>query len=278
MKTKSLPLNRLTTMFLILTLILGLGMLAYPAISRNYNRNHQTRVIGAYTEAVEQISDMTERLEAARNWNANLLTMGDRRYFLNDEEKATYQNLLSFTEDGMIGHLYIEKTGEDLPIYHGSDETVLQSGIGHVSGTSLPVGGAGTHALLTGHTGMISQELFTGLDTLEMGDQFLVNVADQRMTYEVIEIQTVLPEETQSLQIEEGRDLVTLATCTPYGVNSHRLLVTGERCEEELISDPIDSGVVSTGFPWWILIVGFVGLMTLVILCKRRKKAVKTLD
>lgn len=277
MKTKSIP-HGLSTLFLIFTLVIGLGMLAYPALSRAYNRGHQTRVISAYTEAVETISDMGERLEAARSWNANLLTMGDRRYFLSEEEKLSYQELLSFTEDGMIGHLYIEKTGEDLPIYHGCDETVLQSGIGHVSGTSLPVGGAGTHALLTGHTGMISQELFTGLDTLEQGDRFVVHVAGERLHYQVVDIQTVLPEETQSLQIEPGRDLVTLATCTPYGVNSHRLLVTGERCEERPVSEPIDSGVEANGFPWWIPIVGILGVLTLVILCKRRKKAVKADD
>lgn len=274
MKTKSIAFC-LSTLFLIFTLILGLGMLAYPALSRSWNRSHQTRVISAYTEAVETISDAPERLEAARIWNETLLSMGDRRYFLTEEETKTYRDLLSFTEDGMIGHLYIEKTGEDLPIYHGCDETVLQSGIGHVRGTSLPVGGAGTHALLTGHTGMISQELFTGLDTLEAGDRFVLHVAGERLSYQVVDIRTVLPEETQSLVIEPGRDLVTLATCTPYGVNSHRLLVTGERCEESLVSDPIDSGVASGGFPWWIPVIAAGGVLMLVILCKRRKRAVK---
>ena len=152
---------------------------------------------------------------------------------MTDEERAQYESLLNVSGNGIIGYIEIPSINCSLPIYHGTDEAILQIAVGHIEGTSLPVGGSGTHCVLSGHRGLPSARLFTDLDKMVIGDTFLMRVLDETLTYEVDQIRIVLPYELDDLEIEEGKDYCTLVTCTPYGINSHRLLVRGHRIENQ---------------------------------------------
>ena len=222
--------SKWSTVILVVIFLTGISLLLYPSVSDYWNSFHQTRAIAGYVEAVTDMdSEEYERILAdARAYNEQLL-LNDDRYHLTDEEKEAYNNTLRVTDDGMMGYIEINKLRTRLPIYHGLEDTVLQVAIGHISGTSLPVGGPGTHTVISGHRGLPSAKLFTDIDELVEGDTFVINVLDETLTYEVDRISTVLPYEIDNLEIEEGKDYCTLVTCTPYGVNSHRLLVRGHR-------------------------------------------------
>lgn len=232
--------SRLTTILLGVIFIAGLGILAYPAFSDWWNRQHATRAIASYQEQVEQIDDSTkkEMLEAAREYNDSLEV--GVHYNLTDEAYEKYESILDVSGTGIMGYVQIPSINVNLPIYHGTDETVLQIAAGHIAGSSLPIGGERTHAVISGHRGLPSAKLFTDLDRLVEGDVFQVTVLDQVVTYRIDQIHIVLPEETTDLAIEPGKDYMTLVTCTPYGINSHRMLIRGHRIdnlesEEELI-------------------------------------------
>jgi len=173
---------------------------------------------------------MESILEEAREYNRNLLKK-ENRYLLDDEEKEEYDSLLDLAGNGVIGYIQIKSIGVNLPVYHGTDESVLQVAIGHIEGTSLPVGGPSTHSALSGHRGLPSAKLFSDLDKVAEGDTFTITVLNQTITYEVDQIEVVEPEDTSLLNIVAGKDYVTLITCTPYGINTHRLLVRGRRIE-----------------------------------------------
>ena len=224
--------NHLMTIVLVLVLLAGLSLLLYPSVSDYWNSFHQSRAIASYAEEVAQIDgDTYGRLWAeARAYNETLPGKASR-YILNEEEQAEYESLLDISGTGIMGYIEIPTISCSLPIYHGTDEGVLQIAIGHIEGTSLPVGGEGTHCVLSGHRGLPSARLFTDLDQLVVGDSFIIRVLDETLTYEVDQIRIVLPEELSDLEIEEGKDYCTLVTCTPYGVNTHRLLVRGHRIE-----------------------------------------------
>ena len=217
---------------LVLLLILGLSLILYPSVSDYWNSFHQTRAIAHYAEAVADIN--TERCESmwqsAVAYNDALATRGIR-WELTDEQREVYDAELDVTGTGIMGYIEIPQIDCFLPIYHGTDEGVLQIAIGHLEGSSLPVGGKSTHCLLSGHRGLPSARLFSDLDQLREGDAFILRTLDETLTYEVDQIRIVLPYELDDLLIEEGKDLCTLITCTPYGVNSHRLLVRGHRVE-----------------------------------------------
>jgi sortase A len=221
---------RLTDVLVGLVLLLGLSLLLYPSVSAWWNQRFQLHVISNYVEDVESMSedDYTAVLKEAQAYNKALLTKTDR-WTMTDEEIEEYNNTLNPFEIGVIGYLQIPKIDVALPIYHGTDESVLQIGVGHLAGSSLPVGGESTHAVLSGHRGMPSSTLFTNLDKMEVGDTFLVKVLGETLTYEVDQIKVVEPDDVSELKIVEGEDLCTLVTCTPYGINSHRLLVRGHR-------------------------------------------------
>ena len=191
---------------------------------------HQSKAIAGYAEAVADLDDdIYEQLWAdAQSYNETLIESGGPRE-LTDEEREEYEAQLNVSGNGIIGYIEIPKISCSLPIYHGTDEGVLQIAIGHIEGSSLPVGGESTHCVLSGHRGLPSAKLFTDLDQLVEGDTFVLRVLDETLTYEVDQILIVLPNELEALQIEEGKDYCTLVTCTPYGVNSHRLLVRGHR-------------------------------------------------
>ncbi len=224
--------GRISTIILILVFLAGLSLLLYPTVSDYWNSFHQSKTIAQYAAAVSGLDDsMYEKLWTdAERYNETLLHKASR-YKMSDEERAEYERLLDVSGNGIIGYIEIPLIGCSLPIYHGTDESVLQTAVGHIEGSSLPVGGAGTHCVLSGHRGLPSAKLFTNLDKLSSGDVFMLRVLDETLTYEVDQILIVEPYEMDTLGIEDGKDYCTLVTCTPYGVNTHRLLVRGHRVE-----------------------------------------------
>lgn len=224
--------NGLFSLILILTLLTGLSLLLYPTISDWWNSFHQSRAIASYVETVEELDDdaYAQLWEDAQAYN-EALSQDNSRFQTSEEESVRYNELLNLSGTGIMGYVEIPSIDVALPIYHGTDEAVLQVAVGHIEGSSLPVGGPGTHTVLSGHRGLPSATLFTDLDQLDMGDVFLLHVLGETLTYQVDQIRIVEPDDVSLLALEEGEDLCTLVTCTPYGVNSHRLLVRGYRVE-----------------------------------------------
>ena len=218
-----------STIILILVFFVGLSVMLYPTISDYINQLHQTRAVANYAADVDKLSDAdyTAYFEAADAFNAQIAADPDALYF--PDRFPSYESTLDVTGTGIMGYITIEKISVELPIYHGTSDAVLQVAAGHLEGTSLPVGGASTHAVISAHRGLPSAKLFTNLDQLEVGDTFTITVLDRTLTYEVDNISIILPTETDSLKVSEGKDYITLMTCTPYGINTHRLLVRGRR-------------------------------------------------
>ena len=218
-----------STIILILVFFVGLSVMLYPTISDYVNQLHQTRAVANYAADVDKLSDAdyTAYFEAADAFNAQIAADPDALYF--PDRFPSYESTLDVTGTGIMGYITIEKIGVELPIYHGTSDAVLQVAAGHLEGTSLPVSGASTHAVMSAHRGLPSAKLFTNLDQLQVGDTFTITVLDRILTYEVDNISIILPTETDSLKVSEGKDYVTLMTCTPYGINTHRLLVRGRR-------------------------------------------------
>ena len=218
-----------STIILILVFFVGLSVMLYPTISDYVNQLHQTRAVANYAADVDKLSDADypAYFDAADVFNQEIAADPDALYF--PDRFPSYESTLDVTGTGIMGYITIEKIGVELPIYHGTSDAVLQVAAGHLEGTSLPVGGASTHAVISAHRGLPSAKLFTNLDQLEVGDTFTITVLDRTLTYEVDNISIVLPTETDSLKVSEGKDYITLMTCTPYGINTHRLLVRGRR-------------------------------------------------
>ena len=228
------------TAILIAALLAGALLLLYPTVSDYWNSFHQSRAIASYAEQVADLGDTTyDQIWAdARAYNETL-DNSTSRFVMTEEQKELYEALLNIADNGVMGYIEIPKIKCNLPIYHGTDEAVLQIAIGHVQGSSLPAGGESTHCVLSGHRGLPSAKLFSDLDQLTEGDVFLLRVLDETLTYEVDQIRTVLPDELDDLAIEEGKEYCTLVTCTPYGINSHRLLVRGHRVENQASASTI---------------------------------------
>ena len=223
--------KHLSTIILILIFLVGLSVMLYPSVSDAVNRKHQSRAVAGYAEEVEQLSDADYQtyFDAADAYNRQLNTTPNA--FYKPDLVSGYAQTLDISGTGIMGYITIPKISVELPIYHGTDEGVLQVAAGHLEGSSLPVGGAGTHAVISAHRGLPSAKLFTNLDELEVGDRFTITVLNRVLTYEVDQISIVLPTEIDQLLPTEGMDYVTLMTCTPYGINTHRLLVRGKRVE-----------------------------------------------
>lgn len=223
-----------STIFLLIIFCVGLSLLLYPSVSDYWNSFHQSRAIASYSEAVAQLDTETydHIFQAADDYNRELPTL-QNRFAPDDEIHENYLSQLDAFGNGIMGYIDIPSISCKLPIYHGVDEAVLQIAVGHIEGTSLPVGGLGTHCVLSGHRGLPSAKLFTNLDQLVEGDLFLLQILGETLTYEVDRILIVLPDEMSPLEIEKGKDYCTLVTCTPYGINSHRLLVRGHRIENQ---------------------------------------------
>ncbi len=247
--------------------VIGVGLLLYPAAAAWFSQYAQSERIGDYADDIRDLGADTLRseLERARDYNAAIVGGGadiaaNERLPLADGSggSAEYDGLLAADSEGLMARLKIPAIDLDLPIYHGTSETVLHRGVGHLQGTALPVGGEATHSVLTAHRGLATSELFTRLDEVGEGDTFTVEVFGEVVTYEVVETQVVQPEETETLLPQRGRDLMTLVTCTPLGINSHRILVTGERViptpQADLDAQGRDPEIPT--FPWWAVAAG----------------------
>ncbi len=243
-------------------LLVGLGIMLYPFASDWWNTRHQTQAIAAYEQAVaDNTAERNQELwDEAVTYNEEL-PRDAGRFKLTDEQRQRYDATLDVTDTGVMGYVDIPKISVRLPIYHGTDDTILQVAIGHIPGSSLPVGGAGTHCVISGHRGLPSARLFSDIDRLQEGDLFTLNVLGKTLTYQVDQIRTVEPDDLDDLAIDEGADLCTLVTCTPYGVNTHRLLVRGHRVPNEQLgaidgeAERIDPAVAAAGVTAVVLVL-----------------------
>jgi len=219
------------TIIMILFFFVGLLVLLYPAISDFYNQKRQSKVIVDYESLLEKYSsnDYTQLFDEADKYNKELASL--KYPYIYYKELKNYNKILDVNNTGMMGYISIDKIKVELPIYHGTSEQVLNVAVGHLEGSSFPVGGLGTHSVLSAHRGLPSSKLFTDLNKLEIGDTFTVTILDRLITYEVDQIETVEPNDLQKLEINPEKDYITLMTCTPYGINTHRLLVRGTRIE-----------------------------------------------
>lgn len=229
---KKLIREHLLDIVIVLMFVIGLSVLLYPSVSSYINAKHASRAISLYSSSIDNASDeaIAGMMHVAEAYNRSLA--GDRSAFYLPDTINGYETALDVTGTGVMGYIDIGKIGVQLPIYHGVDPTVLQIGVGHLEGTSLPVGGKSTHCVLSGHRGLPSAKLFTDLDKMEVGDTFTITVLRQTLIYQVDQIKVVLPSESQDLQIATDQDYCTLLTCTPYGINTHRLLVRGVRVRQ----------------------------------------------
>jgi len=231
-----------------LVFLAGLSILLYPVVSDSINSRKQEQSVSLYFAAIENLSqqDFTELFEAANLYNEGLRNKPNR-FIMDEEENAEYRSLLNPLGTGALATLEIEIIDIHLTIYHGTDEGVLQVGLGHFEGSSLPVGGPGTHTVITGHRGLPSSTLLTNLDRLVIGDTFHINVLGERLAYTIDQIKIVLPHETEELVIVPGYDYATLVTCTPYGINTHRMLVRGFRADNDEAGTHTRAVVISSG-------------------------------
>lgn len=269
--------GRLQTIFLLILFFIGVGLLVYPYFSDYWNTFHQSCVIMNYAD---QVSDMNSEeyarlINEANQYNSELQKTGIK-WTMTDEEKAAYDSYLDFESSGVMGYITIPKINVELPIFHGTSDAILQTSIGHIAGSSLPVGGLGTHTILSGHRGLPSARLFTNLDQLAAGDTFTITVLNETYTYEVDQIRIVEPTDLSSFQLEPDKDYCTLVTCTPYGINTHRLLVRGHRVENangnaDLVADAIQiRPIYITPF---VAILLLLGLFLWSKLRKKRKNS-----
>lgn len=226
--------NKLTTILLILALFAGLSLLLYPTVSDYWNSLHASQAVADYAENVRNLEaeKYEQVLQDAKSYN-QMLPYEQTTFALSEEEKEAYDALLDISGTGVMGYIEIPTVNISLPVYHGTEDAVLQIAVGHLEWSSLPVGGESTHCVLSGHRGLPSAKLFTNLDKLVAGDKFIMRVLDEVLTYEVDQILIVEPTDVSTLIIEARKDLCTLVTCTPYGINSHRLLVRGHRIENQ---------------------------------------------
>ncbi len=230
-----------TTLILSLIFLVGLSVMLYPFFSNYWNSKRQTEAVASYDTAVSRMSekDYDKYSADAESYNQELAQLADP--LENYKKLPGFNNILNITESGVIGYITIDKIDTELPIYYGTAEGTLQIGVGLLNGTSFPIGGKGTHAVLSAHRGLPSAELFSRLDEMEEGDTFQITVLNRVLTYEVDQIHIVIPEDVKDLAIDPDKDYCTLMTCTPYGINTHRLLVRGVRIEGLGESVPADA-------------------------------------
>ncbi|MCC8120642.1 MAG: class C sortase [Oscillospiraceae bacterium] len=270
--------DRVWTIVLVCAFVVGLSVLLYPTFSNWWNTRGAKRIIAEYNAAVEEMQeeDYSDFFVAANAYNQALAEIGTSTALVSPELVEGYEETLDITGTGIMGYIFIEKIDVELPIYHGTSDGVLQIAVGHLEGTSLPVGGESTHCVLSAHRGLPSARLFTDLDQMEVGDIFTITVLDQVLTYEVDQITIVLPDDVEDLYIEEGKDYCTLMTCTPYGVNTHRLLVRGVRVanqEGALIHVTAEAYKIDTVVTATVVAVPLLlGLLVWLLVSTRRKK------
>lgn len=271
--------SKWSTILLIVLLLIGAGIIAYPTVADWWNSYHQSRAVAAYASAVDEASEeeIAQILAAAHAYN-EALPQKSNPYLVTDDDLRDYMSQLDLTGNGIMGYVQIESIGVNLPIYHTTEESVLQIAIGHLEWSSLPVGGVNTHCLLSGHRGLPSARLFTDLDKLKEGDVFTLTVLRQTAYYRVDQIRIVEPHEVSTLGVVEGQDLCTLITCTPYGINTHRLLVRGHRFEPDQEEPAIIVSPEAVRIPNYITIPAvaipllFLSLVFALVFSSKRKR------
>lgn len=274
--------KRVRNILPVLVILAGLLILLYPTISNFLIEQNSSRAVASYDAATVDLAqqEREQMLADARAYNERLANPSGTDVSVSEGgepaqigEVLSYEDLLDLNGDGMMGYIIIPKMNVELPIYHTVEEKVLQVGVGHLENTSLPVGGPSTHASLSGHRGLPSAKLFTDLDQMEEGDQFFIKVLGETLAYEVHSVETVLPHETESLAIQEGQDLVTLITCTPYGINSHRLLVHAHRIpyvpEMDEVIEQV-GGFINIPLPYLLLMIALAVLAVFLVVLKVR--------
>ena len=284
-KKKKKKSNVVLNIIIALVFLVGAGVFLYPTISDMWNQYRNAQLVSKYEEAVTELSDNDyDRLwKEAKEYNAEHPVNAIVDAF---EEEDTYElshpydRVLDPNGDGLMGSIEIPKIKAKLAIYHGLSKTVLEKGVGHVEGTSLPIGGKSTHAVLAAHRGLPNAKLFTDLDQMKVGDHFLLHVLDETLCYEVDKISVVKPEDTSALAVEDGQDLVTLLTCTPYGVNTERLLVRGHRVpyvEQEVADEktPLSGISLHTNYLLWVIIGLVITTIFILVLYLKEKKLQK---
>ncbi|EGY80108.1 sortase [Peptoniphilus indolicus ATCC 29427] len=255
---------RKSTIVVSIVILAGIVLLLYPTVSNWWNAKHQSIAIESYVSKVEK-SDETEYidiLKEARKYNESLVDKSLDRLRLSKKELDKYNSMLKIEDSEIISVISIPKINLRLPIYHGTDEAVLQVAIGHIPGTSLPVGGKDTHSVISGHTGLTSAKLFTDIEKLLNGDTFTLNTLNETLIYEVDQVRVVLPQEVDDLNIDKGKDYVTLQTCTPYGVNTHRLLVRGSRINTDLSNIKVTADAIELNS----IVINIVCLIILILI------------
>ena len=267
---------KISTIVLILIFLVGLSLLLYPTVSDYWNSLHQSQAIVEYSRRVEEMDgELYEKLwNEAIEYNRVLADRSDR-FEMTRADRQEYESLLNVSGNGIMGYIEVPAINCSLPIYHGTNEAVLQTSIGHLEGSSLPTGGAGTHCVVSGHRGLPSARLFTNLDKLTEGDIFILKVLDQTLTYEVDQILTVDPYDLSALAIDPQQDYCTLVTCTPYGINTHRLLVRGHRVENRTQTQDItEARDISQVNPVLILSLaaGVIIILIIILLVRARRK------
>ena len=267
---------KISTIVLILIFLVGLSLLLYPTVSDYWNSLHQSQAIVEYSRRVEEMDgELYEKLwNEAIEYNRVLADRSDR-FEMTRADRQEYESLLNVSGNGIMGYIEVPAINCSLPIYHGTNEAVLQTSIGHLEGSSLPTGGAGTHCVVSGHRGLPSARLFTDLDKLTEGDIFILKVLDQTLTYEVYQILTVDPYDLSALAIDPQQDYCTLVTCTPYGINTHRLLVRGHRVENRTQTQDItEARDISQVNPVLILSLaaGVIIILIIILLVRARRK------
>ena len=278
--------KKVSKFFIVIIFLAGLSLLLYPFIANQWNNHRQKQLIGNYESVISDKEaagniDYAAEMKKAEAYNDALLpSILPDSFAVADastETDSSYEDSLNIAGDGMMGIVEIPKIAIKLPIYHGTGDEVLQKAAGHLEGSSLPIGGESTHAVISAHRGLPSASLFTDLDQLEIGDHFLIHVLDETLCYEVDQILVVDPEDTSALAVEDGEDLVTLLTCTPYGVNTQRLMVRGHRVpyEEQAVADeqtPLSGLSLHTNYLLWV-VVGIVitGVFILILFIREKK-------
>ncbi len=270
--------KHLITLILITLALAGAALIVYPTFSDWWNSFHQSRAIATYTQAVASLDEeqYDRILKSAKQYNKELTKTG-MLWNMTDEQKADYESELKVDDTGIMGYITIPKIGVNLPIYHGVDESVLQVAIGHLTGTSLPIGGKSTHTVVSGHRGLPSAKLFTDIDKLVVGDTWTITVLNRTVSYEVDQIRIVEPTDLSDLRIEEGKDYCTLVTCTPYGINTHRLLVRGHRVKNpqgdaDIIADALQIDPNTVALFVAVPIVIILLALWIIYLVRHRKK------
>lgn len=274
--------KHVSTITTVLVFLTGLSLLLYPTVSNYWNSKHQTQAVAEYSDRIEKMDEQEKKLafEQAEKYNETLIS-NPGRFTPTEEQDEWYKSLLNIDGTGMMGYITIPEIDCKLALYHTVDASVLQVGVGHMEGSSLPVGGSGTHCVFSGHRGLPSAKLFTDLDRLQKGDIFLLHIYDQVFTYEVDQIHIVEPIDYGLLNIEEGEDLCTLLTCTPYGINTERLLVRGHRIANRsgdnsritLDAAKVSTVLVAVGIGIPLLIISFIAVDVSDRLPKRKKKS-----